>query len=97
MTHRESTYGYYLGGDPRKFTPDEECNTPEEIEAWKAACEAWERGEKVDPGGACQWVPGLGHVTVTRYGLGITEFEEECEGPGCYWCENAPAVGAVEP
>lgn len=41
-------YGWYLGGDPRQFEPDEE-NTPAEIAAWRAACEAWEQGRAVEP------------------------------------------------
>lgn len=41
----EVSYGYFLGGDPRKFSPDPECSTPEEQAAWKADCEAWDRGE----------------------------------------------------
>ena len=41
-------YGWYLGGDPRQFQPDEE-NSPEEIAAWWAACEAWESGTQVEP------------------------------------------------
>ncbi len=46
------TYGYYPGGtDPRDFHPDSECCTPAEMAAHKAACEAWERGERPDPGG----------------------------------------------
>lgn len=40
------SYGYFLGGDPRDFAPDPECNTPEELEAHKVACAAWERGER---------------------------------------------------
>ncbi len=39
-------YGYFNGGDPRDFSPDEECCTPEELAAHKAACEAWNRGER---------------------------------------------------
>lgn len=42
----EPTYGYYPGGDPRDFSPDPECCTPEELAAHKEACEAWERGER---------------------------------------------------
>lgn len=46
------TYGYYPGGtDPRDFSPDVECCTEAELAAHKAACEAWERGERPDPGG----------------------------------------------
>lgn len=39
-------YGYFPGGDPRSFDPDPECSTEEERAAHKAACEAWERGER---------------------------------------------------
>lgn len=58
MKHTEVGYGYYPGGDPRKFSPDPECCTVEENARWKAACEAWDRGETPDPGGP--HVP-LGH------------------------------------
>lgn len=42
------TYGLFPGGDtdPRTFVQDEESCTPEEIAAYKAACAAWERGER---------------------------------------------------
>ena len=39
-------YGYFAGGDPRDFTPDPEMCSAAEMEAHKAACEAWERGEQ---------------------------------------------------
>lgn len=42
----EPTYGYFPGGDPRDFSPDEESCTEAEIAAWKDACAAWERGER---------------------------------------------------
>ena len=35
---QETCYGFFCGGDPRKFTPDYEDCSPEEIERWKAAC-----------------------------------------------------------
>lgn len=38
------TYGAFIGGDPRDFTPDPECSTAEERAAHKAACEAWAAG-----------------------------------------------------
>lgn len=40
-------YGFFPGGgaDPRRFTPDGE-NSDEELAAHKAACEAWDRGER---------------------------------------------------
>lgn len=42
----DSSYGFFTGGDPRLFTPDAECSTSDEIAAHKAACEAWDRGER---------------------------------------------------
>lgn len=50
----EPSYGYYLGGDPRDFSPDEECCSPEEISAHAEACRAWDRGECPDLGGPHQ-------------------------------------------
>ena len=39
-------YGFYNGGDPRRFTPDEECSTEAERELLRQHCEAWEKGER---------------------------------------------------
>lgn len=41
-----TAYGFYPGGDPRDFSPDEESCTAEELAAHKAACESWERGNR---------------------------------------------------
>jgi hypothetical protein len=101
MRHRDFGYGYYPGGDPRKFSPDPECSTDEERARWKAACEAWNRGETPDPGGP--HIPigsplpagaepvlanlSMGHVTVAHYGLGSYEMEYECgDDPDCWEC-----------
>jgi hypothetical protein len=43
-TEFESTYGYGGSGDPHDFSPDYECNTPEEIKAWEAAKETCQCG-----------------------------------------------------
>lgn len=43
----EFGYGYFPGGDPRNFTPDRECCSPGEIEAWERDCAAWEKGEQI--------------------------------------------------
>lgn len=72
--------------DPRHFHPDEECCSPAEIAAHRAACEAWERGETPDPGGPhlpiteeniAKYAPSVivkagacGHITVAHYGIG---------------------------
>lgn len=42
----ETVYGFFPGGDPRDFTPDPDCCTKEEIERWREACAAWNRGER---------------------------------------------------
>jgi hypothetical protein len=43
------SYGYFLGGDPRQFAPDEECCTPEEIARWQALCAEWDAGRQTEP------------------------------------------------
>lgn len=59
------SYGFYHGGDPRQFQPDEE-NTEAEIAAWRALCEAWDRGEQIQPNPETHgpWIdPETGAVT----------------------------------
>ena len=41
-----SSYGSFYGGDPRLFTPDEECSTDQERELHRKHCEEWARGER---------------------------------------------------
>ena len=65
-------YGNFMGGDPREFSPDEEVCLPEEIAAWKSACEEWNRGEGVDRGPGCQTMGDGSAVTGTGFGLGTT-------------------------
>lgn len=91
MKHTGITYGYYLGGDPRLFTPDQDSSTEQEMQAWRDACAAWERGEQDDPGPACKPFAG-GHVTMSTYGLGVTVTEWDCDGQDfCDICgEKAP-------
>jgi hypothetical protein len=44
--HQDSGYGYgYRGIDPKKYHPDYECCSNEEIQRWKDACEVVNRGE----------------------------------------------------
>ena len=77
MAEREIMYGVFPGGDPRDFKPDEECCSPEEIAAWKAACEEWERGEGVDRGPGCSFA-GDGSVhDGTGFGIGTYYIEVE--------------------
>lgn len=74
-----SHYGYFLGGDPREFTPDVEVCSVEEIERHKADCEAWERGERVDRGGPHEPLPDgkAGWATVSHYGMGMQTLADE--------------------
>lgn len=71
-----TSYGGYYGGDPRKFHPDEEMCTAAEIAAHRAACAAWDRGERPGPrvgDGGCR----LGKPCPRPYGIGVTIFDEE--------------------
>jgi hypothetical protein len=76
-----SHYGYFLGGDPREFTPDAEVCTAEEMERHKADCEAWERGEQVDRGGPHELLVKdervVGWATVSSYGMGMQALKDE--------------------
>lgn len=78
-----SIYGGYYGGDPRKFHPDEECCTPEELKAHKEHCAAWDRGLRPEPGGHISEYDKDGrlvlHIARNPFGLGITIFDDEEE------------------
>jgi len=79
------SYGGYPGGDPRDFTPDGECCTPEEIAAHKAACEAWERGDFTEPRHGRHAVEialkdgtkAVGHGCINPYGIGVYTYHNE--------------------
>lgn len=43
---------HFPGGDPRRYKPDEEGVTADEMEAWRAACERAEAGETEQEGSA---------------------------------------------
>lgn len=64
----EVGYGFYRPANPHDFTPDSD-SEPAEIEAHKAACEAYDKGEYVDqhPSG---WLTPTIHVTTAPWGLG---------------------------
>lgn len=42
----EPVYGLYIGGDPRKFSPDVECSTSEEMALYWAICHEWNSGNQ---------------------------------------------------
>lgn len=70
----DTSYGYCFVSDPRKFSPDVDCCTEEEIQRWKDDCARAERGEKRETETRCQ-VSRDGDMTVlvtpSGYGLGI--------------------------
>jgi len=65
-------YGFFLGGDPRQFTPDPECSTPEERAAHDLSCHHWNNGNRVEvPMPQC--MRGNGEV---GFGLGTSVVED---------------------
>ena len=96
MKHTEETYGFLPGGDPRRFVPDHEVNTPAEKAAWSAACDAWNRGERVEPavsppGRVYQREDGkiVKEACASSYGLGTYTIEWDCHGHhACEECRD---------
>ena len=75
VRHKEYGYGFFPGGDPRLFRPDEEGTTAEEHANHLAACEAWDRGECTSaPDGT--WVGNV-HLLRCQFGLGSYEWTDE--------------------
>lgn len=76
----EVMYGYFPGGDPREFHPDEESCSADELEAHKRACQLMEEGRIDAVDGRHHW-PLLkdgeivGHVTHARFGIGTYEIK----------------------
>lgn len=70
-------YGFFTGGDPRSFTPDEESCNPDEISRWQADCVRAERGEPIQgrPSGESP-APGI-IVCGGSYGVGVTTTTNE--------------------
>ena len=76
------TYGYFGGGDPRDFCPDGEVCTPEELAAHKAACAAWDRGERPECERHRHEVVERGETTIVAsfagaFGLGTYSVRDE--------------------
>lgn len=81
---KQMGYGFFPGGDPRNFSPDQELCRKEEIEAWKEACEQWNREEKVICEGSHRWLVNaegevMGTATVSSFGIGIYFWDDEEE------------------
>lgn len=75
-------YGYFIGGDPRKFSPDIELCTKEEIAAWEEACKQWNEGNEIECVGSHRWITNadgkvIGTATVSSFGIGVYEYEDE--------------------
>lgn len=95
MSKRHVVYGFFCGGDPRTFTPDEESCTAEEITRWNEACAMWDRADaehlmlQAEPGSGEAFYDGEGrmimHVLKPRYGIGINSYP--CEGENCGLCD----------
>jgi hypothetical protein len=94
--HVEHGYGFFCGGDPRKFYPDGEDCTAEELSNHRKARLLWDeaeaRGEIPTPE-ACPsgWVydesgKPIAHVLRTPYGIGGYSFEYEQ-----YWEPSEPS------
>jgi hypothetical protein len=79
MRRKEWGYGFFSGGDPRRFSPDEDSCTAEEIDSHKAACERWDAGDTTAIPGSCIHGPGY-IITLSGFGLGSYWYEED-DGP----------------
>lgn len=88
----DTGYGFFIGGDPRRFSPDEESSTSEEIAAWKAACAEAEADEKVrDLASPC------GLEIVEHEGRNVPAFVDRAPfGLGTYECGDEAAAAACE-
>lgn len=85
---RHYGYGFFPGGDPRRFDPDREDND-EGVAAWEEACKKWNAAEQsnarlADAPGSCQAIPGIGFITLSGFGPG--SYWWPCPGPECDWC-----------
>lgn len=100
MKHTHGGYGFFPGGDPRRFQPDSE-NTPEQLAAHEAAVKRWNeaeaKGEPLPPAekGSCNpvvlerdgEVVGGAIVCGSAFGLGGYEFDVEfADDEPCPWC-----------
>lgn len=75
-TGEQQGYGFFPGGDPRNFSPDPECSTPEERENHRLACDEWEKNGTPTAPDACSLLTG-GEPRVA-FGLGVYTYPCEC-------------------
>lgn len=84
MPEYDYVYGFFPGGDPRMFSPDEESSTAEEREAHKAACARWDAGDTAPKtpheygphGDTAKAEPGV-RVLLAGFGLGSYRYKSE--------------------
>lgn len=70
-------YGVFPGGDPRKFIPDEETNTPQELEVHRLACIEWNKGNEIVLAPGCLTL-GDGSVwDGSGLGLGTYQYDDD--------------------
>lgn len=67
----EVGYGFFPGGNPNDFSPDDECSTEEERTAWADACKRWDAGDRNVPSDQCGFMERLqGPRPKSGFGLG---------------------------
>lgn len=71
----EYGYGYYRPANPHDFHPDHECCSSDEIEAHRAACEAYDKGE-YKPEQGYGWVGSM-HILRAPWGIGAYRIDPE--------------------
>lgn len=76
----DTVYGFFHGGDPRKFSPDPEASTEVEREAHKQACAAFDENKPL-PGCCEHHFNDKGElamiVTKAPFGLGVSVYQDE--------------------
>lgn len=73
-------YGFFPGGDPTQFIPDED-NTPEQHNNWTKACEAWNERKEAAKGSHVNLANAdgkyMGHITIANLGMGVYNYQDE--------------------
>lgn len=94
---KQPIYGFPCVEDPRDFSPDMECSSPEEIEAHRLACANYGKPSYVPNKGCYSQHSDDGqlvmHVTRTSWGIGVNLIDscDECNCPSdaliaCHEC-----------
>lgn len=72
IVREETAYGMFTGGDPRRFSPDPEVCTPEEMARHEEACKAAEAGEGLDRAPQCSGGGDGSQAHGKGFGCGVT-------------------------